>query len=598
VKGKPFRGFESPSLRQLFFPVSRLKSSTLLLVVAGAVVLGVYGASARLGTAVFGNDDPKEAVYNRMIEGFSDGHLYLRREVPAGFAALPDPYDPAQNAAYRTPPDSLYDLSYYRGKLYAYFGPAPALLAFWPYHLATGRYLSNKASAVAFCSAGFLALAWLLCDIRRRYAPALPAWTAAVMLVAVGLSTGLPTLLTRIDVWEVPIACALALLSAFLACLWQAWHRPKQRNPWLAFASMVLGLAIAARPTVVLAIPVLLLFLLATRKDGTRESRLKGVACAALPLLGCGLGLALYNLARFGRLAEFGQSYVLIDRPHSDQLHLFGLAYVWDNLRIYFLHPASWQPAFPFVGEARPLALTAGYPNPEFNFGLLIDVPLAWLALGALSAGQRNDGLGFLTRAVTWLAAAQTGVLLLLAGATSRYEAELLGPIILLAALALLAPGAGRIRPAAFRYVWVALAACSILFNVGHAAAHAVKFRIDAGEWMIGHRDPQAALPHFDTLLLLEPDNAVFHNQRGFALAQLGRIIEAQGEFEATVRLDPASAQGHCNLGLALLAENHPAAAAAQFEETLRLAPNNAGARAGLGFARQALDGIPPPASR
>ena len=50
-----------------------MKPHFLAAALACALTLAIYAACAHLGTAVFGNDDPNEAVYNRLIDGFAQG---------------------------------------------------------------------------------------------------------------------------------------------------------------------------------------------------------------------------------------------------------------------------------------------------------------------------------------------------------------------------------------------------------------------------------------------------------------------------------------------------------------------------------------------
>jgi hypothetical protein len=561
---------------------------------ACAVTLGIYAACARLGTAVFGNDDPTEAVYNRMIDGFAQGHLYLRRDVPAGFAQLADPYDPAQNAPYRVPPYFLYDLSYYRGHFYAYFSPLPALAVFWPYHLLTGGYLSYKAAAAFLSSLGFLAAAWLFLDARRRYAPAMPELLAAALLVAVGLCTALPTLLVRVDVWEIPIACASALTLVLLASLWQAHHQPGRRTAWLAVSSLVLGLIVASRPTAIFLVPLLALPLWPGQGDQPGRPGLKLLAAAAIPLGLCLAALAAFNYARFGSVLEFGLSYQLPTGINAQQNHLFNPAYLWDNFRIYFLHPATWKAAFPFITSPAKIPLRAGHAEPEFTFGALLNVPLIWLALAAWPGTRKKSGLFFLTLAFLWIAFTQTGVLLLLSGSVSRYEVELLTPFVLLAAVALLGSESAAAASIPFRGLWLALAAFSTTFNLAHAANYAVQARVGGVSWAMVHEKLPAALDHLDVLLVLEPRNAGFHNERGLVLAMSGQLPAALDEFRAAVRWDPHAIYARHNLGRALLQAGDQAGAIREFEENLRLDPSDAAARAYLQQIRAAQPAAAP----
>lgn len=557
------------------------------LLAACIATLSLYCVCAYLGTAVWGNDDPKEAVYNRMIDGFAHGHLNLDRDVPEGFARLQDPYDPTSNAPFRGQPYLLYDLSYYRGKLYSYFGPAPALMLFWPYHLLTGGYLSYKAAAVVFCGLGFLMEAWLFSRARQRYAPETPAWAMAMLLLTVGLTTGLPTLLSRVDIWEIPIAAATALLLCSVAALWQAWHQPARRAGWLAAASVGLGLAVGSRPTAILSAPILIFPLVKEwREYGTaRFARI--LLGASLPLLLCLGALALFNEARFGNPAEFGQHYQLAAGELVAGIRQFSFDYVWDNVRIYLLNFTPWQATFPYLGDTPKVALHAGHEVPEYVFGVLGNVPIVWLALAALWVRKRNDGLAFLAGLVLWIAAAQFGLLLLFFGGVSRYEVEFLTPLLCLAAVGLLAAESHRPRRAVIRGLWIILAAVSIAFNLCHAAMHAARAREIAGYSFLRRHLPESALQQYNILLLLEQPTATLHNQRGIALAMLARWDESIADFEAAIRLEPDNADAFCYLGVAHLQENNPIAAIDPLKQSLRLNPNQPYARAALEKALQ-----------
>ena len=561
---------------------------SLLIALACAATLAVYLAGARLGTAVFGNDDPAEAAYNRMADGFLEGHLYLRRDVPPAFARLSDPYDPAQNGPFREPPYYLYDLSYYHGRMYAYFGPAAAVLLFLPYHLLTGSYLSYKAAAVLLVAVAFAALGWLGGQVRRRYAPAMPDWLFALALVALGLASALPSLLARVDVWEVPVAAVCAFASLTLLCLWNAWHRPESRVRWVGGASLALGLAVASRPTALALAPLLGLFLLEERRAPAGRWNLRSLAAAVLPLAACLAALAAFNYGRFGSVLDSGHRYQLAVDQYESKIRLFGLGYVWDNLRLYYLHPAPWTTRFPFVREASVLGLNPEHSAAEFTFGLLVNLPLAWGALGALRAAGRRDGFGFLVRAGLLVAAAEAGLFLLFFAACIRYETEFLLPFIFLAVLGLIAAEA---RPAGSRWWragWILLAVPSIAFALAHAAHRAVVAREDSYGWAMSHGQPRAALQHVETLLALEPGNSDLHNDRGVALSVAGDLAAGHHEFETAVRLDPDSSRAHCNLGFAFFQEGDLVRAGAEFHESQRLDSGNAGSRTGLRLVQQA----------
>ena len=115
----------------------RLGAAAIVLVFATYLFLGEMGSTDH-GT--------RDAAYNLLSRGFLSGHLYVDRDPPAALASLADPFDPIANRAVRMDPRyHLHDFSYYRGRLYLYFGPTPALLVFIPWHLITGGWLAHWA---------------------------------------------------------------------------------------------------------------------------------------------------------------------------------------------------------------------------------------------------------------------------------------------------------------------------------------------------------------------------------------------------------------------------------------------------------------------
>ena len=95
-----------------------------------ALVTGFYGWSANSGMLELMGSGAGDSYYNLLVRGFQDGHLSVKREAPPNLGDLAkmkweDNYD-------------LDDLSYYKGKLYLYFGVTPAVALFWPYVGADG----------------------------------------------------------------------------------------------------------------------------------------------------------------------------------------------------------------------------------------------------------------------------------------------------------------------------------------------------------------------------------------------------------------------------------------------------------------------------
>jgi hypothetical protein len=375
--------------------------------------------------------------YNLLVQAFRVGQLNLKIEVPPALAHLADPYDPHAHLPYQ----EVGDMSYYRGKLYLYFGVTPAVVMFWPYVALTGQYLLQRDAVVIFCLVGFLVSAGLLWALWRRYFAEVNVAVVVIGVLALGLATGVPVMLARCDVYEVSISCGYALTMLALAAIWKALHEPERRRRWLAAASLAYGLAVGARPSLLFGAVILLVPVAQAWRE--RRQVLVALLAATVPIALIGLGLMLYNALRFNSLFEFGWRYQLAG-IHQDTGQPFHLRYLWFNFRVYFFEPARWSGQFPFVHDIMMPPLPAGHvADVGHAFGVLTNVPLVWLALAVplgwrgRSAEARYVLYGFLAAvAALFVIAALT--LGLLVFAQGRYEVEFLPALVLLAVVGIL----------------------------------------------------------------------------------------------------------------------------------------------------------------
>lgn len=520
-----------------------------------AAVLAAYAALAWSRASEMGNPTPREAYYNQLVDGFRAGQLSLLREAPAGLAALPDPYDPATNQEFRGPiyvgTDRLHDLTYYRGRLYLYFGVTPALLLFWPYAALTGHYLEHAQAVTIFVSAGFLAGVWLLWSAWRHYFPQAPVLAVVAAAAAFGLTSGIPVMLNRPDVWEVPITCGYALVMLTLVALWRAVHAARGRAWALAAASLAYGLAVGARPSLlfgafILLVPVYLAW--AGRRDPRNPAgdwrRL--LPAALIPIGLVGAGLAAYNVLRFGSPTEFGQTFQLAGERQD--INHFGLGHVWFNLRAYFFAWGGLGGSFPYVVQPGLPPMPPGHGGVEFPFALLTNAPIAWLALAAPLAWRgraphEQRTLRAFLGAVGGLFFTAAFVMALFYGTCLRYETEFAPALFLLAAFGALALDRTLAGRPGLRRGFRAAAGVLLLVSLAGNFLGAVAIR--------GMQD----------------------HDRGYILLVHKRTAESVPVLESAVRLQPARTKARLDLASAYLISGQAAPASGQLAEALRRAP-------------------------
>ena len=317
-----------------------MKNEWRILVGVCALVVGVYAYMAQSGVLESVGPDAADTYYNLLVQGFRAGQLSLKKEVPPGFTRLADPYDPTANSPYRLGPDRLHDLSYYKGRLYLYFGVTPALILFWPFVALTGHYLSHttgrggilrhRLSGQRGCAVARVAP--LLCRSERVGGGGLRAGArfgdgrAGDVAALRRLRSGDQLRVYADDAGAGGDLEGVARAGAESAGGWRprVWRTGWR---WERGRRLLFG-------AVILLVPVV---------QAWRERRRMRLLIAAIgPIAVVGVGLMLYNALRFGSPFEFGLHYQLaVERQVARQF--FRLRYVWFNFRVYFLEPARWS---------------------------------------------------------------------------------------------------------------------------------------------------------------------------------------------------------------------------------------------------------------
>ncbi|MGO9246017.1 MAG: tetratricopeptide repeat protein [Verrucomicrobiia bacterium] len=552
-----------------------------------ALVIGAYAYTARTGLLVSSSWSAADNYYNLLVQGFRGGQLNLKIGVPPGLAQLADPYDPSARARY----PEVSDMSYYKGKLYLYFGVSPALILFWPYVALTGRYLPEYDAVVIFCLVGFLVSVGLLRALWRRYFADVGVVVVATGTLALGMATLVPVMLSTCDVWEVPISCGYALTMLALAAIWKALHEPERTSRWLVAASAAYGLAVGARPSLLFG-AVALLVPVAQAWRERRQVRAV-LTAASVPIALIGLGLMLYNALRFNNPFEFGLHYQLAGERHVTR-QFFNLHYLWFNFRVYFLEPARWSSRFPFVHDIAVPPLPAGYGWVEHAFGVLTNIPLAWLALAVPLAWRGRGGpTGSVLRGFVLAVALLFGMcaltLALCCWAALRYEVDFLPALLLLAVVGILS--LERVlsdRPVwrrSVRWGWGLLLGFSVAFNLLASVEGCAEAHKNWGVALELAGKMQDAMKQYEQALRIRPGDAEAHNHLGAALMRQGKLQEAIAHFEQALLLKTDDAEAHNNLGAALMGQGKLQEAIAHFEQAVRITPDDFKMQYNLGIA-------------
>lgn len=383
------------------------------------------------------------AQYGALAHSLLNGRLDLQRDPPAAMAEMQNPYDTAarQSAA----PDALWDVAYYQGRYYVYFGIVPCLLFQLPFELLTGvPDLPPSLAMIVMAWLLILAVFGLVRQAAQRWFPSASA--AACLLAAAGIAGGSQVyyLLLRPSVYEYAILCGAAFV---LLALWQwlcAANTPVQHHGkimlHMALGSLCMALVAGCRPQMelfaVLCLPIFWPQYIRQKRLRSKQGITEAIAFV-LPVILVALGLMAYNAARFGSPFDFGANYNLTS---NDMTHRgFRIGRLAPALFTYFLSLPVVQAVFPYLAGTKMQTNFMGMTITEvFYGGALVSLPLLW-AFAVLPLLRRRMARQKDLRAMVLLPVLLAVILAALdcqmAGVLYRYLSDYLTPLLFAAAL-------------------------------------------------------------------------------------------------------------------------------------------------------------------
>ena len=314
-----------------------------------------------------------EKQYMLMAEALTSGKTHLLIDPPEKLMNLADPYDFELRLYECMGDEPLWDVGYYNGHYFVYFGVAPIIIYYLTHYLLFGYHIRTISVVLINLILAILGIAALLYEMARRWYPKLPF---AVYLMFTNMFTfgcGLIFLIMKPDFYAVPLSMAVALLMWGLFCFIRSIEKDKI-NPWLiALGSLLLALEAATRPQFLLAsFLAILIFWNAAFKDRTLFSAKSIGATVGFisPYVIIAALVMFYNYDRFGNVLDFGANYNLTfnNMPYRG----FRLDRLLHGTIGYLFYPCSVSNKFPFFDISNYISGYQGKSADEPLFGGLI----------------------------------------------------------------------------------------------------------------------------------------------------------------------------------------------------------------------------------
>jgi len=255
--------------------------------------------------------------YNLLVDSFKQKKLYiLATKIDQ---AKRDFFIKKNNNETRL---SLLDVSYYKEKLYLYFGITPILLFYLPFNLITNIYLTDKFLVFLLSCLIFLIYLFLINKISKNIIKNIPVNIFILSIFLIGFCNILPFIVFRTAIYEVAITTAhfLLLLSFCLFYFYINTNNLKKQYILNFIISLILCFSVGARPHYVLFIPIFLFFIIYLKYTETKNinDTFKTTLIFLIPCFIYGTIIVLYNYSRFDSIFEFGFKYQINNINHND----------------------------------------------------------------------------------------------------------------------------------------------------------------------------------------------------------------------------------------------------------------------------------------
>ncbi len=201
--------------------------------------------------------------YDQLAQSFQEGHLYLNVQPDPALLQLSDPYDPdiRQKVASLTTDNlkPIWDMALYNGRIYLYWGPAPALFLLAS-KIFYGGEIGDQALILIFISGLFIFQSLILLRVWRRFFQDLPFPLVLSGILLIAFINPIPWILSIPRIYEAAIVADQFFFVGGLYFVFTALDRPAYSVWRLALAGIFWVFAVGSRAT--MAIPITFLGLM------------------------------------------------------------------------------------------------------------------------------------------------------------------------------------------------------------------------------------------------------------------------------------------------------------------------------------------------
>lgn len=331
--------------------------------------------------------------YDELAQAILKGKVYIDNDdVPQSLKDMENPYDTAaRSMASSNSGDSYrWDVAYFGGHYYVYFGIVPLLLMYLPFRAIFDAPFPSAVGIMVFAFIFALGVFKLLDLICRKKLQNISVGTFLITALAFVNCCGAMFLVKRPDFYSVPIITSMAFVIWGIYCWLKPLWEEKNKNLLYFAGSLLMALSVGCRPQSVLicaiAIPIFSGYFFKDKFIFKKEG-IKELVTLAIPFVIVAVGIMFYNYIRFGSPFDFGSSYNLTTNDVTKRG--FEFARTFTGIFTYLLQPPQFTGVFPYIKAVNIETNYIGKTIYENCFGGLITcLPLLWFTFALPKAGN------------------------------------------------------------------------------------------------------------------------------------------------------------------------------------------------------------------
>jgi hypothetical protein len=325
-------------------------------------------------------------MYDELAVAILNGKTYIdNNDVPESLKELSNPYDTTlrQFKSQQTGDKYRWDVAYFNGHYYVYFGIVPLLLMYLPFRLILNAPFPTALGIIIFAILFSIGIYKILTLIAEKKFRNITVGNLLLLLITFIISCGLFFLVKRPDFYGIPIITGMTF-SVWGIYNWiYGLYNGKHRNIRFLTGSIFMALVAGCRPQMLLltflAIPLFFKKFITDKEIKSRKG-IQELVLLLSPYIIVASGIMYYNYIRFMSPFDFGSNYQLTTNDVTKRGMNMGRTFL--GFFTYLFQPPVFTAKFPFLQKVTIDTNYVGKTIVENCFGgLITSTPVLWFMI-------------------------------------------------------------------------------------------------------------------------------------------------------------------------------------------------------------------------